>query len=191
MIPTEGFQPTLTKLAAVLDRLEVRFHLTGGIVSVAYGEPRMTQDVDVVLDRDRVLAIRQELLSALKLAGFHFSDQVASEAIDARQMFQLLDVEQIIKVDMYVRSLIPGELERSVRTEIFPGVRLPIASRTDAALSKLVWVRQGSHRSRRDVRQILAGATPDERDVVARTAGTMGLADLLTEVLAERDEIDI
>ena len=42
MFPTEGFQPTLSKLTAVLDRLQIRYHLTGGIAAVAYGEPRMT-----------------------------------------------------------------------------------------------------------------------------------------------------
>jgi hypothetical protein len=37
MLPTEGFQPTLSKLTAVLDRLRVRYHLTGGIATVASG----------------------------------------------------------------------------------------------------------------------------------------------------------
>ena len=77
-------------------------------------------------------------------------------------MFQLLDLEQVIKLDLYVRCLIPGELDRSVPTEVFPGVTLPLAARTDAALSKLVWIHRGSHRSRRDLRWILARATPDE-----------------------------
>ena len=72
MLPAEGFEPTLSKLVAVLDRLQVRFHLTGGITSVAYGEPRMTQDLDLVLDRDRVLAVQDEFLDALSQAGFHF-----------------------------------------------------------------------------------------------------------------------
>jgi hypothetical protein len=191
VIPTEGFQPSLTKLAAVLEHLRIRFHLTGGIVSIAYGEPRMTQDVDVVLDRERVLAVQGELLVALAQAGFHFDDGAARDAIGASRMFQVLDVEQIVKLDLYVRSLIPGELDRSVRIEIFPGIELPIAARTDSVLSKLVWARHGSHRSRREIRQILAGATSGEREIVTRTAGEMGLADLLEEVLTERDELDV
>jgi hypothetical protein len=191
VFPTEGFQPTLSKLTAVLDRLRIRYHLTGGIATVAYGEPRMTQDVDLVLDPDRVLAVEDEFLGALARAGFHFGEPTARQAIASRQMFQLLDVDQVIKLDLYVRCLIPGELDRSVRTEIFPGVELPVASRADAALSKLVWVRHGSHRSRRDLRRILAGATRDELRSVERTAGEMGLADLLAEVLDEPDEIGV
>ena len=191
MFPTEGFQPTLSKLTAVLDRLRIRYHLTGGIATVAYGEPRMTQDVDLVLDPDRVLAVEDEFLDALARAGFHFGTPTARQAIASRQMFQLLDVDQVIKLDLYVRCLIPGELDRSVRTELFPGVELPVASRADAALSKLVWVRHGSHRSRRDLRGILAGATRDELRSVERTAAEMGLADLLAEVPDESDEIGV
>jgi hypothetical protein len=29
MLPAEGFEPTLSQLVAVLDRLQIRFHLTG------------------------------------------------------------------------------------------------------------------------------------------------------------------
>ena len=190
MLPSEGFRPTLLKLVAVLDRFRIRFHLTGGITSVAYGEPRMTQDLDLVLDRDRVLAVQDEFLSALSDARFRFEEQTARRAIESRQVFQLLDVDQVIKLDLYIRCLIPGELDRSVRTELFPGVELPIVARTDAALSKLIWIQQGSHRSRRDLRRILAGATPEEVATVRCTAGEMSLGNLLDEVLDERDEID-
>jgi hypothetical protein len=191
VLPTEGFQPTLSKLTVVLDHLRIRYHLTGGIATVAYGEPRMTQDVDLVLDRDRILAVEDEFLGELARAGFHFSGPTARQAIASRQMFQILDIDQVIKLDLYVRCLIPGELDRSVRTEIFPGVELPVASRADAAISKLIWIQHGSHRSRRDLRGILAGATRDERSAVERAAGEMGLADLLAEVLAEPDEIGV
>jgi hypothetical protein len=188
---TEGFQPTLTKLVDVLDRLRIRYHLTGGITSVVYGEPRLTQDLDLVLDPDRVLVVKDELLQALSAAGFHFSEPLAREAIQSRQMFQLIDVDQVIKLDLYVRCLIPGELDRSVREELFPGMVLPIVARADAALSKLVWIHHGSHRSRRDLRRILEGATPEELDSVQGSAHDMGLAALLAEVLAEPDEIDV
>lgn len=191
MLPTEGFQPTLSKLTAVLDRLQIRYHLTGGIASIAYGEPRLTQDVDLVLNRDQVLAVEGEFLSALARAGFHFDEPTARGAIATRQMFQLLDVDQVIKLDLYVRCLIPGELDRSVRTEIFPGVELPVTSRSDAALSKLIWIQHGSQWSRRDLRRILAGATRDELRFVERTAAEMGLNDLLAQVLDEPDEIGV
>jgi hypothetical protein len=191
VLPAEGFQSTLERLVAILDRLKIRFHLTGGITSVVYGEPRMTQDVDLVLDRERVLAVQDALLAALSGAGFEFGESTARRAIESRQMFQVLDVDEVIKLDLYVRCLIPGELDRSIKAELFPGVTLPIVSRPDAALSKLIWIQHGSHRSRRDLRRIVDGATQEEEATVRRSAADMGLAELLDEVLAETDEIDI
>ena len=104
MLPAEGFQPTLSKLVDVLDHFRIRFHVTGGLTSVVYGEP--------------------------------------------------------------------------------------LAARTDAALSKLVWIHRGSHRSRRDLRWMMAGASPDEVATVRQTAADMDLLPLLDEVLAESDEVD-
>jgi len=46
VFPIETFRATLEKAIAILERHKVRFHLTGGVTSVAYGEPRLTQDID-------------------------------------------------------------------------------------------------------------------------------------------------
>ena len=48
MLPVEVFRSTLVKLVEVLRRNGIRFHLTGGITAVAYGEPRLTQDLGLV-----------------------------------------------------------------------------------------------------------------------------------------------
>jgi hypothetical protein len=186
-----GFEPSLAKLVALLDRFAIRFHVTGGFASIAYGEPRLTQDIDLVLDHDRVVAVQDEFLSALAAAGFLFEEATARRAIAGRHGFQLIDIQPVIKLDLYVRELIPGELDRSVHSELFPGLTLPMVSRTDAALSKLIWASHGSHRSRRDVRRILAGATPEDAAAVRRGAVDRGLEGLLDEVLGEADELDL
>jgi len=50
----------------------------------------------------------------------------------------------------------------------------------------LIWIERGSHRSRRDLRRILEGATPDELATVRHTAGEMNLLKLFEDVLAEQ-----
>ena len=190
MIPAEGFRATLEALGDVLERLGLRYHLTGGIVSVLYGEPRLTQDVDVVVDPDRATACSEELVRGLAGAGFELNDETARNAIRDGGMFQILDVERVVKVDLYVRCLVPGELDRSVPGELFEGRTFPVVARVDAVLSKLIWIGHGSHRSRRDLRRLFDGATAEERDRIRRMAAESELADLLAEVLAESDEID-
>jgi len=190
VIPAEGFRATLEALADVLERLGLRYHLTGGIVSVLYGEPRLTQDVDVVVDPDRATEYCEELVLGLAAVGFELNDETARAAIRDGGMFQILDVERVVKVDLYVRCLVPGELDRSVPGALFEGRTFPVVARTDAVLSKLIWIRHGSHRSRRDLRRLYDGATGGERETIRRMAGESGLADLLAEVMAESDEID-
>jgi hypothetical protein len=51
MFPTEAFRGTVERFIASLKALEIRHYLTGGVVSVAWGEPRLTQDIDIVIDR--------------------------------------------------------------------------------------------------------------------------------------------
>ena len=54
MFPIETFRTTLGKIIKILYKYKIRFHLTGGITSIAYSEPRMTQDVDIVVDNSPV-----------------------------------------------------------------------------------------------------------------------------------------
>ena len=189
MFPIEIFQPTLAKLVEVLSRFGIRFHLTGGITAVAYGEPRMTQDLDLVIDYDTALRNRELFLSALTEVGFHLELTTARKALETKMMFQVLDIEQALKLDLYPEAAIPGELDRSVLAEVFPGVRLPIASRADAALSKLIWAAKGSHKSRRDLRQILRNASPEESATVRSTATSRGLVGELDRILSEPEEL--
>jgi hypothetical protein len=189
MFPVESFRDTLVRLAGILDRLSIRFHLTGGVTTLAYGEPRMTQDFDVVIDPRQTAQQLEPLLENLRAANFLVDAEAARRAVRDAGMFQALDLTESLKVDLYPRQMIPGELDRSVRLEIFDGVTLPVASRADALLSKLVWISKGSHKSRRDLRQIIRTASDNDRHVVEQTAAQLGLVSLLAEVLAEPDDI--
>jgi hypothetical protein len=190
MFPAETFRDTLTRLVAVLDRLAIRFHLTGGVTTIAYAEPRMTQDIDLVIDPRATAEQVEPLLADLRAAGFLVDGETARRAVREAGMFQALDLTESLKIDLYPRELIPGELSRSTRLEVFEGLSLPVASRPDAAASKLVWVSKGSHKSRRDLRQLWRGASPDERELIERLARDLGLERLLLDVLAESDEIE-
>jgi hypothetical protein len=178
----------LAKAIALLESLDIRFHLTGGITTVAYGEPRMTQDLDLVIDNDNVSARIEPFLRALSETDFLFHEASVREAIRDKRMFQLLDTREALKLDVYPRELIPGELDRSEPVEVFGGMTVPTASREDAAVSKLIWINKGSHKSRRDFRQVFRLANERQKERIRHLAQEMSLAALLDEVLAGRDE---
>ena len=190
MYPAETFRDTVARLVAIFERLGVRFHLTGGASTIAYGEPRMTQDIDLVVDPQAMAANIGPFLEAVRATGFLVDEETARRAVAEGGMFQLLDLAESLKLDLYPREMIPGELDRSIPTEVFAGLVLPVVSRADAALSKLVWISKGSHKSRRDLRQILRRADAGDRDLVIRWAAEHGLDALLQDVLAETDSIE-
>ena len=70
MYQPDIFRHSLSRLVAILQAHSVRFHLTGGITSVAYGEPRMTQDVDVVVDNRALARVLDSFIAAAQQAGF-------------------------------------------------------------------------------------------------------------------------
>jgi len=189
MYPPDIFRHTVSRLVAILHRHGVRFHLTGGITSIAYGEPRMTQDVDVVVENSAIARAMESFIAAAEQAGFLLDAASIRRAVADRSMFQLFDMSEALKIDVYPRELVPGELDRSTMLEVFEGMPLPVASRPDAAASKLAWASKGSHKSRRDLRQIVRQMAAADRSELDRLAAIVGLVDLLADILAEPDEI--
>jgi hypothetical protein len=189
MFPISAFQNTVLKLVAILERNNISFHLTGGVTGSAYGEPRLTQDIDVVIENAGSLASKSQLADEFSAAGFLFDDKSVNVAIEQKAMFQLFDPDESLKLDVYPRELIEGELSRSNQMPIFEGIDLPIVSRQDAAASKLIWIGKGSHKSRRDLRQLMRRCSKVEQDFVTDFAAKHSLASLLEAVLQEPDEI--
>lgn len=189
MFPAEIFRDTLSRLIGILAACAVRYHLTGGITSVAYGEPRMTQDIDMVVENAALSRTLDVFMAAATRAGFMFDEAEVRRAVADRAMFQLFDMAEALKIDVYPREMIPGELGRSTRLEVFEGMLVSVVSRPDAAASKLAWASKGSHKSRRDLRQIVRHMPIVEREELDRLAAVLGLHALLAEILAEPDEI--
>lgn len=105
-------------------------------------------------------------------------------------MFRLLDSVEALQPDIYPRELIPGELKRSNSLELLDGITGPIASLPDTAISKLILISKGSHKSRRDLRHLLRISASSQRQAIEKLAITLGLGDLISEVLSGSDEID-
>ena len=90
------------------------------------------------------------LLDSFSQTDFMYDAPSIRLAVQRGDMFQLLDRIESLKLDLYPREMIPGELDRSESLEIFEGEFLPVVSRVDAAVSKLIWIGKGSHKSRGD-----------------------------------------
>jgi hypothetical protein len=180
-------QPSLPELFGVvkrairlLDNLGIDYHLTGGLVSSFYGDPRFTQDVDIVvrLDTNQAGALHNALEQE-----FQVDPNVLMTAVSQHDMFQALDRDTFIKIDFHVGEEIPDELSRSIRAEIIQGLEINIPSIEDAIASKLHWIKLGSHKSREDVIGMLQSGHPINQSLLESLCESLDLKNLLFEMI--------
>ena len=191
MFPISEFQDCLSRVARVLRDAGVGFYITGGAAFIAYGDPRTTQDIDLVIDADRLALVLPATIVQWEQAQFLLSEVAIRDALRLKRQFQLIDMVSAMKIDLYPREFVAGAINRAREIEIFPNATFPVASIPDLVVSKLVWIRKGSHKSRRDVRQLMRVTKDLDRNATRELADEMSLLPLLDEVLAELDEIDL
>jgi hypothetical protein len=56
----------------------------------------------------------------------------------------------LVKIDFHDGEKVPGELDRTSQCEFGAGQIVPLVSMEDALLSKMIWMRLGSHKAKRD-----------------------------------------
>ncbi|MBI4484920.1 MAG: nucleotidyl transferase AbiEii/AbiGii toxin family protein [Acidobacteria bacterium] len=150
----------LKLVAGRLESAGIPYMLTGSIAAGYYAQPRMTRDIDVVIE---VVPDDAERLATVFAADFAVSVDAIRAAISRRGLFNLIHVEAVTKVDFVVRKDAPYRIEefrRRRRVEI-GGHPFWIVSPEDLVLSKLAWAKTSrSELQLRDVRQLLAAVEP-------------------------------
>ena len=184
MWPVSDFRDSIERISAILDELGLQFAFTGGVASSYYGDPRLTQDLDIVIrlavDRPETAALLDRLS-----AGYIIHRPDALAAIKRNGLFQAIDETSMIKIDFHVGEKIPNELDRTTRRTILPGLVAPLLCKEDAILSKLLWIKQGSHKSRHDVTMMLCRDEDLDRASLKQRALKLGVSDLLAEFETE------
>lgn len=171
---------------ARLDRAGIAYMLTGSVALSYYAEPRMTRDIDLVVE----LADRDpKSIVALFAPDYYVSEADVGRAIAARTMFNVLHLGKVVKLDLIVRKETAyrrREFERRRRVQM-PGFEAWIVSREDLILSKLAWAKDsGSELQMRDVGALLA-AGADEA-YLRRYAEELSVATLLASALNGRHD---
>ena len=190
MVEIDELRVALESLASIFDAMSVRWAVGGSLASAAHGEPRATNDIDIIAVLSEPQA--RELVARLG-TDFYADADAASDAVRRRASFNIIDNRSFLKLDIFVPAHGPlgdGQLDRRVELEIFPSMRaIPVLAAEDIVLQKLVWYRTGGEVSDRQWRDIVAvlRATAGQRND-AYLDETSAVADLRALLDRARDE---
>jgi len=161
----------LKHVTTVLERLRIPHFVTGSIATIAYGEPRLTNDIDIVIRvQPRQIA---DLCREFPDDEFYVSPEMAADAAERGGQFNILHPRSGLKVDVMVAdgsAFNESRFGRIQKLPVSPELDVPFASPEDVILKKLEYYREGgSDKHLRDIAGVLAtmGAEIDQRYIAA------------------------
>jgi hypothetical protein len=173
------------------ERLGIAYAVGGSLASSLHGIPRSTQDVDIVA------AIGQEHVPDLVAAfrdTFYLDEGAIRDAIEQHASFNLIQLQTLLKVDIFVAKDDAASREQMQRRQRFsvgedPRRDLVVASPEDVVAHKLYWFSLGDEVSDRQWQDAL-GVLEVGRDrldllYLRHIAGLLGVENLLRRACEE------
>ncbi len=159
--------------------------IVGSQASIYYGEPRFTQDIDVVADINAGHV--PGLLARFPAGEFYVSEDAVRDAIRSGGQFNIIHPTAGLKIDVMVKkdSLYDRvQFERRERKVIAPNFHAYLARPEDVILYKMVYFSEGgSDRHLRDILGMLRIRGPAiDRGYVTEWAARLGLATIWQSV---------
>lgn len=152
----------------VLQKLEqhkIPYMIVGSIASMIYGEPRMTHDMDIVID---LLPEHVKTLEKIFPLDQYYCppEEIIRAEMIQRGQFNLLHHESGLKIDLMIRKNSAHSIEefkRRRKTPLIGDIEAYIATAEDVIIKKLVFYREGqSDKHLKDIRGILAETEIDK-----------------------------
>jgi hypothetical protein len=178
----------LEVLAIVTTRLEaagIGYMVTGSYALNYYAVPRMTRDIDLVVelstgDADRFCALFED--------EFYLDRDAVRAAVARQESFNLIHEARLVKVDCIVRK--NSEYRRTEfarrRRGAVEGQPIAFVAPEDLIISKLEWMRDTrSEVQRADVRNLLRSVPDLDTQYLMRWIDRLGLGTLYREALGD------
>ncbi len=176
-----------------LDALSVPYFIGGSVASAMYGLRRTTLDADIVADLRAAHAA--PFAEALE-GAFYVDAEMIRDAITHRASFNLLHLETMFKVDIFLpkdrpfdRIQFERRQERIIDQETRRSVVL--ASPEDTILAKLAWYRLGGETSTRQWEDVLGVLRVQGERLdgayMQHWAGELSISDVLARAIDEAE----
>ncbi len=144
-------------VVGAIDALGLRYFVTGSTATIFYGEPRFTNDIDVVVDLDESQVA--EFCRQFSPADFYVSESAALEAVRQKALFNVIQPASGLKVDVIIPETSDFNASRFARVRrlrVADDLEACFASPEDAIIKKLQFYQLGgSEKHLRDITGML------------------------------------
>lgn len=151
----------LKDITKKFEHLNIQYMLTGSLAMSYYAQPRMTRDIDLVVN---ILPTVVKKMESAFTPDYYFSIESVNDAIEREFIFNLIHTESSIKIDCIIRKkndYRQTEFERKQKIRL-ADFEVYIVSKEDLIISKLIWYKDsGSELQKKDIKNLL-GSGYDE-----------------------------
>ena len=172
-------------LKLVCQRLEgagIAYMLTGSLAANFYAVPRMTRDIDIVIEINR-FEINKFCQRFEK--DFYLTRTSVLEAVEREGMFNIIHNHSVFKIDFIIRKdsfYRDTEFRRRNRIEL-DGTQIWIVSPEDLIISKLFWAKDSlSDLQLRDIKNLRASIKTLDEKYIGSWVQKLGLSTLYEKV---------
>lgn len=148
----------LPRVAEILERLGINYRVTGSVASMSYGEPRLTNDINIAVRLSPHMAER--LAEVFPESDFYVSTNAARQAALEHGQFNVIHPASGLKIDFMVApedAFNESRFQRVRMLRPFGDRAIAFATPEDVILKKLIYFREGrSEKHLRDIRAMLA-----------------------------------
>ena len=133
-------QPQLViETISILNKNNIEYMLTGSFVSSLQGEPRLTHDIDLVINISQSEA--NKMISFFSKDIFYFDEDNIIHAIKERTQFNIIAIDGSGKIDFWL--LTDGAFDKSRFNrrikKRFLNIELLVSTPEDTIIEKLYW----------------------------------------------------
>jgi hypothetical protein len=176
----------LRHLISVFESLSIRYFVTGSIASMFYGEPRFTNDIDVVAEvKEQHIP---DLLKLFPCDEFYISEGAIRNAIKHSHQFNIIHPSSGLKIDVMICKKEPfdnSRFERIKRISPIEDTQANFASPEDVIIMKMRYYKEGeSEKHLRDITGMLKISSDIiDRKYIESWVDKLGIEDIWRSIL--------
>ena len=140
-----------------LEKLKIPYLITGSIASMVYGEPRFTNDIDIIVDVEQTHL--SEVKSCFPEADFYCDIDSMKKALEYRRQFNIIHPSSGLKVDVHISKrddFDSSRFKHAKKLNITESKSANFVSPEDIIIKKMEFYQEGrSEKHLRDITSIL------------------------------------